>query len=278
MRLDKFLVEIGIVESRNKALQIIKKGFIKINGINILKPSFKINYSFNLNEFENDNHLNILKNDFFNLKESILEFKIDNLNFEINIEDIHVSRGYYKLKYAIEKFNFIVKDKIFLDIGASTGGFTEVLLEKGASKVIAIDSGRAQLHYKLRNNPKVFSIEKINAKYLKREDLPLLPDCFVMDVSFISVTKIILNIIDLVKEQKGIVLFKPQYEQALLSQKIIRNKKFEFIVKNEIVRKSILEVFFDWCKINGIIIENYIESPIKGGKGNIEYLILLRKD
>lgn len=287
MRLDKFLYNEGIIYSRNKIKDLIINGFVKINGKKVLKPSFELKISNNLNKLEEKK---IIK------ENNIIKINIENYIIEIDLSSNHVSRGYYKLQYAIEKFNFEIKDKIFIDIGASTGGFTEVLLDKGAKFVIAIDSGENQLHEKLRNNPKVFSIEKINAKYLKKEILPFIPDCFVADVSFISITKILLNLFDIVRNKKGIILFKPQYEQELifrssfdeenffkldsLKNKIKINdnlKKFDFIIKNEEKRKKILDAFIEWCKNNNILINGILESPIKGVEGNIEYLIYIEK-
>jgi|YNPMSStandDraft_2_1061718.scaffolds.fasta_scaffold00002_112 23S rRNA (cytidine1920-2'-O)/16S rRNA (cytidine1409-2'-O)-methyltransferase len=266
MRIDKLLVELKVIKSREKAKDLIEKGAIKINGKIVDKASFDLKIENNIINIDKKN-------------KKILITIQNKLIIEISLEELHVSRGYYKLIYALNNFDIDLKDLIVLDVGASTGGFTEALLEKNVKKVIAVDSGRNQLHEKLRNDDRVISIEGKNAKNLKIDDLLLIPDFFVMDLSFISSTKILPNIINLVKMKEGILLFKPQFEQELIkfknNCKNIKNE-YEFVIKNEFKRKMIFESFKKWCSLNKIEILKFIESPIRGKDGNIEYLVYLK--
>ena len=184
-----------------------------------------------------------------------------------------VSRGGIKLDHALNIFKLKVNGLIALDIGASTGGFSDVLLQNGAKKLYAIDVGYGQLHEKIANNPKVVSIERKNARYLSKEDILENIDILVCDASFISLTKILPEPIKLCsKKAKLIALIKPQFE---LEKKFISKGG---IVKDKQLRNNVCLNISSWMenkmywKVNQII-----ESPIKGAKGNIEYLMYASK-
>lgn len=236
IRLDIYLVKYKNIESREKAQRLIKGRKVKVNNIIVTKPSRKIN--------EGD----------------VIEI--------IEVEK-YVSRAAYKLLKAFNIFNISVKEKVCMDIGSSTGGFTQVLLEKGAKKVYAIDSGTNQLHQSLRNNSKIILMENTNARYLKKENFKEI-DFFTCDVSFISITKLISPIKNIIsKNSEGIVLIKPQFElePSKLTKGIVKNDKF----RNEAIEK-VTSAF----KNEGFEIIGITESPIKGKEGNIEYLLYVK--
>lgn len=232
-RLDKFLVEKDLTESREKAIELIKAGFVKVNGKPIKKPSFKVS--------EKD-------------------------CMEIEKQFPYVSRAGLKLEGALTVFNLSVKDKVCLDIGASTGGFTDCLLKFGAKKVYAVDSGTKQLHQSLKNNPKVISMERTNARYLTKSQIPEEIEFLVCDVSFISVLKILPNIKQLLKEDfEGVVLIKPQFElsREKLKKGVVKKKEFH-IQAIEKVLNGLKEAGFGICNLDFSI-------PF-GTDGNIEFI------
>ena len=179
-----------------------------------------------------------------------------------------VSRGAYKLIEAIKFFKISIKDKICLDIGASTGGFTQVLLKKGARKIYSVDVGKNQLHEKLIKEKKVINIEKQNARYLNPEIIKDEIDVIVCDVSFISMKKVIEpNLKYLKKNGKIISLIKPQFEA---DKKEIKKG----IVIDTSVHKRICKEYEKWFSENlNINFVGIVKSPLKGPKGNIEFLI-----
>ncbi len=237
-RLDKLLVERGLVESREKAQRLIMSGVVFVNNQKIDKSGTKV--------------------------------PID-ADIYIKEREKYVSRGGYKLERALDVFNYSPKDKICLDIGASTGGFTDCLLQNGAKRVYAVDVGKNQLHEKLRKDNRVISLEKTNARYLTKKEIPEKVNCFVSDVSFISITKILPNICDLIEDgAMGIVLIKPQFELSKNDVKdgVVRDKNLHFkAIKNTI---SKLE---ESCYC--ILDINY--SKTWGPEGNIEFLALVKK-
>ena len=186
----------------------------------------------------------------------------------------YVSRGAYKLLPALEKYLPDLKGMVGLDVGSSTGGFTDLMLQKGAVKVYAVDSGTGQLHYKLRKDLRVISMEKTNARYFKEDSLPEKVNILTMDVSFISVTKILPALRNLFyKNSLGFVLVKPQFE---LPKNLVENGG---VVKTEELRMQSVE------KVKRFIEENLkwsiidiIPSPIKGPKGNQEYILCTKID
>ncbi len=181
-------------------------------------------------------------------------------------EETYVSRGAYKLIKALDAFNIDVQDKICMDIGASTGGFTDVLLRNGAKKVYAIDVGYGQLDWKLRQDSRVCVMERTNARYLKLDDFPDKPSLAVMDVSFISIILLLPVIVDIIgKPGEIITLIKPQFEAGR-----------EQVGKHGVVRdeKTHIDVIKNICENcpEGWNVNKLSYSPITGPKGNIEFL------
>ncbi|MEZ0323114.1 MAG: TlyA family RNA methyltransferase [Hydrogenothermaceae bacterium] len=237
-RIDKLLVDRNLVESREKAQALIMSGVVFVNGQKVDKPGTKV-----------DTEANIY------IKES-LPF---------------VSRGGFKLQKALEVFKINVKDKICLDIGSSTGGFTDCLLQHGAEKVYAVDVGKHQLHEKLRKDPRVVSIEEFNARYLTEREIPEPVDIVVSDVSFISITKILPNICNLIKENADLViLIKPQFE---LSKREVKDG----VVKDKNLHTKAIKSVINSLEESCYCTENLSYSPIKGPKGNIEFLAHIKK-
>jgi 23S rRNA (cytidine1920-2'-O)/16S rRNA (cytidine1409-2'-O)-methyltransferase len=180
----------------------------------------------------------------------------------------YVSRGGLKLEKAITDFSLSVQDRIVLDVGASTGGFTDCALQFGARNVVAVDVGSGQLAWKLRNDPRVSVLEKTNVRYLKAEDLPVQPDLAVIDVSFISLELILPVIHSLLTGVGSVVaLIKPQFEAG----RELASKGKGVIRDPEIHRRVIQRVFS--CSVGlGWTLEGLTHSPIKGPEGNIEFI------
>ena len=178
------------------------------------------------------------------------------------------SRGGIKLQHALEQFKIDVGNKIALDIGASTGGFTDCLLQKGVKKIYAVDVGYGQLDWKLRNDPRVICMDRINARNLKREDLCDDPQLVVVDVSFISLKLILPPVFEILKQQNELVaLVKPQFE---VGKDEVENKG---IIKDPRKRANVLLGLNSFISEQRWVLCNLTESPIQGQKGNREYLI-----
>ena len=198
----------------------------------------------------------------------------DDSRIELKDKSPFVSRGGQKLQKAFEHFPINVDGMICLDIGASTGGFTDCLLQNGAAKVMAIDVGKGLLNWSLRNDPRVTVIEETNARYLKPDDLPLTPAFICIDVSFISLTKILPAAIDVLQNGGHIVtLIKPQFEAARAQVKkggVIRDP----LIREEIVAKirhfGETELQLRWL--------DCCESPLRGPAGNVEFLAYWRSN
>ncbi|MEI0445979.1 TlyA family RNA methyltransferase [Brachyspira intermedia] len=235
MRLDEYVHGEGYTESRAKAQDIILAGCVFVNGVKVTSKAYKIKDT-------------------------------DNIEVVQNIK--YVSRAGEKLEKAFLEFGISVENKICLDIGASTGGFTDCMLKYGAKKVYALDVGHNQLVYKLRNDDRVVSIEDFNAKDIKREMFnDEIPSIVVSDVSFISISKIAPIIFKELNDLEfWVTLIKPQFEAErgdVSKGGIIRDDTLrEKILNNAISR--IVEIGFK--EVNRTV------SPIKGAKGNIEYL------
>ena len=236
-RLDVLLVERGLCESRQKAQAEILAGHVFLNERNNWKAGTQVDIESEIR----------LKTPF-----------------------PYVSRGALKLIKALEVFDFDVKDKIMIDVGSSTGGFTEVLLEKGAKSVYAVDSGRAQLHWKLRQNPQVVVMEHTNARFLKISDFDQRPEAAVMDVSFISTTLLLPVLNELLAPGFCIItLIKPQFE---LSPELIGHKGLVAPEHRPLAIQKVLEC----TQKLGLKASDVIESPITGARsGNVEYLVRL---
>ena len=241
MRLDEYLVENEYFENLEIAKRQIMVGNIIINEQKIDKPGEVISLD-----------------------------KIKSIR--IKEKDIpYVSRGGLKLEKAINVFDLDFKDKIVLDIGASTGGFTDCSLQNGAKFVYAIDVGTNQLDWKLRNDSRVKSIENKHINDLEKKDLQDDIDIIVMDISFISIKKVLYKIKEFLKDNGfAIFLIKPQFEAE-------RSEIYKGIVDDFSVHKRIINEVVEEAKIYQLFLENLTVSPIKGTKGNTEYLAKFNK-
>ena len=238
-RIDKLLVDKGFAESRTKAQALVMSGVVLVEEKRIEKSS---------ESFTADKQIRI-KGD--------------------SAESRYVGRGGLKLEKALDEFHIRLDEYICLDVGASTGGFTDCLLQNGAKKVFAIDVGTNQLAWKIRNDPRVEARENVNARYLKPEDFGEEFDLIVMDVSFISVTKILPALKALLAENGKIVaLIKPQFEVG----------KGEVgkggIVRDEEKHRSVIEKVNSFAGEIGLKVSGLIDSPIYGAEGNKEFLVL----
>lgn len=239
LRLDAFLHEKGLFDSREKAKKSILAGDILIDDFPVTKPGRQINEDFPVEKIK--------------VKKPLYPY---------------VSRGGLKLEKGIEVFDFPVKDKIFLDIGASTGGFTDCLLINGAKEVYSIDVGYGQLDYKLRTDDRVHVLERTNFRYLDEETIPEPVDGSVMDVSFISIIKLLDKIKELTKSNaKGIWLIKPQFEAG--KDKVGKHG----VIKDPKIHKEVLENITRQVQEKGFTILGLDVSPIKGPSGNKEFLL-----
>lgn len=240
-RLDVLLVKKGLAESREKAKAIIMTGNVFVDG----QREDKAGATFEEEKVEITVKGNTLK---------------------------YVSRGGLKLEKAIANFGVNVEEKICMDIGASTGGFTDCMLQNGATKVYSVDVGHGQLAWKLRNDERVVCMEKTNFRYLTREDIEDDLDFASVDVSFISLTKILLPARNLLKDNgKMVCLIKPQFEAG--KEKV--GKKG--VVREQKVHVEVIEKIFDFLDILDFSFLALDFSPIKGPEGNIEYLIYIEK-
>lgn len=239
MRVDLYLVERNLFDSRTKASESIKRGEIFIDGVKINKVSLDIN--------ETKQH-----------------------NIERFCEDFYVSNGGFKMKKALTDFSFDVKNIVAADVGSSTGGFTQCLLKEGAKSVYAVDLNDGLLHQTLKDDERVHFIMK-NAKDLNASDFNENIDLLVADLSFISITqvlKVFYNLIDF--DKNIIILIKPQFE----NEKKIKLKNG--IVNDKKMRLNTVKKVFDYAISCGFTPKKITTAPVKQGK-NVEYLILLEK-
>jgi len=238
LRLDQLLHEKGFCESREKAQRSILAGRVLVNGETVTKVGTKI----------------LITSDII-LKEG----------------ERYVSRGGHKLEGALHGFDINPTGLTCLDLGSSTGGFTDCLLQHGAKKVIGIDVGKGQLAWSLRQHPQVEIREGINARYLQPSDFTDLFDLIVGDLSFISLTRILPAAFPLVKPEGSLImLIKPQFE--LSRNEISRGG----IVRDPLLRDKAVHSIRTWVEHSGHCFEKVIESPLPGTTGNIEFLALLR--
>ena len=240
-RLDKLVMERGLASSRQKAKGLIMAGSVWAGGRKVSKVG--------------------------------AEFPID-VKVEVKESPLrrYVSRGGVKLEAAIKEFGLTVQGKVCLDVGASKGGFTDCLLKNGAQKVYALDVGYGQLDWKLRNDPRVVNIEKTNIRYFNGKEIESLVDLATIDVSFISLDKVLPKVKELIGKRGEIVsLIKPQFEAG--REKVRRGG----VVKDRKVHQEVIDKIKLLAQGLGLEVKGLITSPIKGPAGNIEYFIYLKK-
>lgn len=240
-RLDKILVDRGLVKSRERAKALIMEGNVLVGGTVVTKAGSMINSA------------------------SIVSLKKEDMPY--------VSRGGLKLKAAIDFFNIDLKDKTAMDVGSSTGGFTDCMLQMGARKVYCIDVGYGQIAWSLRNDPRIILFERTNIRYLERERIPEMIDIATADVSFISLTKVIPKVIEFLKSDGEILaLVKPQFEAG--KGEVGRGG----IVREEEKRLTVVESVRTALEDLGLHTIGMFQSPIPGQKGNIEYFLYMKKE
>ena len=185
----------------------------------------------------------------------------------------YVSRGGLKLEKAMTHFGITLEGKVCMDIGASTGGFTDCMLQNGAVKVYSVDVGYGQFAWKLRQDPRVVCMEKTNIRYVTPADIDDVLDFASVDVSFISLTKVLIPARELLRDGGEMVCpIKPQFEAG--REKV--GKKG--VVRDKAVHEEVVERIIEFASQNGFFVKNLEYSPIKGPEGNIEYLVYIRKD
>jgi 23S rRNA (cytidine1920-2'-O)/16S rRNA (cytidine1409-2'-O)-methyltransferase len=238
-RLDQLLVEKGLFPSREQARRAVMAGEVKIGTRIAVKPS------------------------------ELLE---EEAPISIKPARKYVGRGALKLESALDYFKIDVQGKTALDIGASTGGFTDCMLQRGAEKVYAVDVGHGQLNWKLRNDPRVFVLEKINARSLSHGQVPELVDLCVIDVSFISLTLVLPNAFDLITPTGVILsLIKPQFE--LQRADVGRGG----IVRDPKLHRQVQDKIIAFVAKSDHVVTGIVPSAIKGTDGNQEFFACIRK-
>ena len=240
MRLDLALVEFGLETSRTRAKNLIAESNVSVNGKVITKPAFDVS--------ETD--------------------KIEIIGEKLK----YVGRGGLKLEKALTEFNIDVNGFTCIDIGASTGGFTDCLLQNGAEHVFAVDIGTSQLDAKLIVDSRVTMLENTDARKLSAQIITKPCDFACFDVSFISLTKVVSFVLPFIKDNGMlVVLIKPQFEAGR------KNIGKNGIVSSEKVRRKVIDNLTLYFTTIGLTVSEITESPIKGGDGNIEYLMYLKK-
>lgn len=240
LRLDVLLVQKGLQESRQKAQTTIMSGQVFVDGQRVDKPGAPV---------------------------------AEDAEIEVKGGLRYVSRGGLKLEKAMALWPVHLEDAVCMDIGASTGGFTDCMLQNGAAKVYAVDVGYGQLAWKLRSDPRVVCLERTNARYLSHEQIPEEPDFSSVDVSFISLKLILPAIAGVLRDGGQVVcLIKPQFEAG--KEKV--GKKG--VVRDPAVHREVLEHFLEHAKENNFTVIDITYSPIRGTEGNIEYLGFLQKN
>lgn len=235
MRLDQFLVDNGWFESRAKASAAIKAGLVSVNGLTATKAASKVSNSCQI---------------------------------EAQPEHPWVSRAGIKLDHAIVRFKIEVADRFCLDVGASTGGFSQVLLSHGAARVYAVDVGQKQLHAALQNNPRIASMEKTDARTLQSSQFDPIPDLLVCDASFISATKILVTPMSIMPVGADMItLVKPQFEVGR------ENIGKGGVVRDASIALQALRNIESWVHTQGWEVRQSDTSPVTGGDGNTEFLL-----
>lgn len=234
-RLDHLLVQKQLVPTRSQAESYIRLGQVKVNGKVVKKPGY---------------------------------FANENATIEFGVKTQYVSRAALKLASVAVTLQLDFKGKMVLDVGSSTGGFTDYALQHGARTVIAVDVGTDQLHPKLREDSRVELHEKTDIRSFKTD---IKADIAVIDVSFISLTQVLENVADLIEKNGQIVaMLKPQFEAG-------KDQLNKGVVKNSAQRREILQKFERWCRENHYVILKKSDSAVAGEKGNLERFYLLKK-
>lgn len=240
IRLDQLVFDLGLAESRERAKTTVMSGLVFVNGQRADKPGMQVSPDVNVE-----------------VKGTALPY---------------VSRGGLKLEKALKAFPIDVKDKVCIDCGASTGGFTDVLLKNGAAKVYSVDVGYGQLAWSLRNDERVINMERTNIRYISSEQIPELLDICVMDLSFISVKLVLPAVCALLKDDAQLVcLIKPQFEAG---REEVGKKG---VVRDKSVHLSVIESVLNFAPTVGMTVMGLDFSPIKGPEGNREYLCYMKK-
>ncbi len=240
-RLDKILVERGLVTSRERAQALIMRGDVLVRGQPETKPGTQLPPDVEVT-VRGDEHP-------------------------------YVSRGALKLVKGLDAFGIDPSGMVALDIGASTGGFTDVLLRRGATRVYAIDVGYGQLAWSIRSDPRVVTIERENVRNLPLERVPEPADLAVIDVSFISLMLVLPRVAELLRapgDKPIVALVKPQFEVG--REQVGKGG----VVRDEAARQGAVDKVRGWASANGFSVGDCVESPITGPAGNVEYLLLLK--
>ncbi len=240
-RLDKLLVEKGIVQSRERARALIMAGKVTVEGKRVDKPGTNVDVEAKLQLREKDSS--------------------------------YVSRGGEKLEGALHAFGIDPKGTVVMDIGASTGGFTDCILQKGAQKVYAVDVGYGQLAWKLQKDPRVVVLERRNIRYLKREEVEEEADLILIDTSFISVEKFLPHLMGFLKGGGVILsLIKPQFEVG--KSEVGKGG----VVRDTALHQKVIDRVSTFSRRLGLKVLGVTESPLIGPKGNKEFFIYLKKE
>lgn len=241
MKLSIYLVELGHYPTRSQAHNAIKEGKVTVNGRVVTKDGYEVNEA---------DLISVTRED-----------------------DIYASRGGYKLREALKSFEIDLNGLTVLDIGASTGGFTDCALQHGAAKVYAYDVGHDQLAEKLRKDPHIIAREGVNGRELHRSDFDEKIDFICMDVSFISCSKLLANISDILPDNgQAVILFKPQFE---VGPQNLNNKG---VVKNNALVNAKMKETREMARILKLKLNGTVRSPITGQNGNQEYLMYFVKE
>ncbi len=234
-RLDTLLLSRGLVETRNKAQALVMSGRVTCGGVRADKPGMRVDSEVEL---------------------------------EIDPAPRYVSRGALKLAGAIASFGIGVEGRRAIDVGASTGGFTEVLLEAGAAQVIALDVGRGQLHWRLRTDPRVLVLDGVNARYLRPADLPFTPSLAVVDVSFISLERVLPGVLACLEPWgEALALVKPQFE---VGRGMVGRGG---IVRDAALHRQVLRRLTRFLRHAGAGVRGLAVSALPGAEGNVEFFV-----
>lgn len=240
MRLDKYLVDKHLSNTRSKAQDLIKSGYVKVNEKIITKCSYLV-----------------LEKDNIELEDLKLQF---------------VSRAGFKLYYAIKHFQIDLQNRVVIDVGASTGGFSDVCLKQGSKFIYAVDVGHDQLHPSLQNHHRLMNLENTNCRYLRKDMFQLPIDFACIDVSFISITKILPSVFSIMEQVEVIALIKPQFEvgkQYLNKHGIVKDK-------HRII--DVLSSMIEFVLNHGYYVHHIEKSSIKGRDGNQEFIFHIKSD